>query len=99
MLHVLLTTQRSLLPASHWGNPLGHWKLVMFPKLFRRLADYFAETEGGLAAINEWVRNSDKRDDKLIFATRAVGNLHDVYEVKSNRILLRIQPKDVDVIE
>ncbi len=74
-------------------------KLVMFPKLFRCLAEYTLETGGSLSAFDAWVRDDLHRDDPLILPGGEVGNLHDVYQVRARRIRLCVQPEDVVVLE
>jgi hypothetical protein len=74
-------------------------RLVAMPKLFRRLANYFAETEGALDGFDAWVRAESKRDDPLILPSGERGNLHDLYRVRNGRIALIIDPADVTVLE
>lgn len=74
-------------------------KLVMFPKLFRRLAAYFVETQGSLAGFEAWVRADPQRDDRLLLPSGEVGNLHDAFVVKSGRLKLTLNPEDITVLE
>jgi endonuclease YncB( thermonuclease family) len=72
--------------------------LVMWPKLFRRLATYFAEGQVGLAGFDAWIRADQvqvSRDDRLRLPNGETGNLHDTYAVVGNRLQLRFQPEDL----
>lgn len=63
-------------------------KLVMWPKLFRRLAAYFAEGHVGLGGFDAWVRD-DKlhRDDALRLPDGEQDNMHDTYQISGDRLL------------
>ncbi len=74
-------------------------KLVMLPKLFRRLADFFVQTDGKLAGFDAWVRQTPRRDDKIWLPTGEVGNLHDCYVVKAGKLSLVFEPEDLQVAE
>jgi hypothetical protein len=73
--------------------------LVMLPKLFRRLAQYFVETEGKLADFDAWVRAEAQRDDRLLLPSGEIGNLHDLYRIANKRLGLRHAPEDVVVLQ
>jgi len=64
-------------------------ELVMWPKLFRRLAAYFAAGHAGLGAFDDWIR-ADKtdRDDSLRLPDGEAGNIHDIYDVQGDSLKL-----------
>ena len=71
-------------------------RLVMWPKLFRRLLAYFAEGHAGLTRFDEWVRADPiGRDDTLRLPDGEKGNIHDTYVVNANALQLRFNPEDV----
>lgn len=74
-------------------------RLVMLPKLFRRLATYFAQTEGALEGFDAWVRADPQRDDRLLLPSGEPGHLHDLYEVRAGKLGLRFQPEDALFLE
>ncbi len=75
-------------------------KLVLLPKLFRRLADFFVITGDSLRDFDAWVREDPKRDDRMILPSSEVGNLHDLYEVVGGkRLKLQFNPEDMQVLE
>jgi hypothetical protein len=68
-------------------------ELVMWPKLFRRLADYFAAGNVGLGAFDDWVRNDPvHRDDALRLPDGEAGNMHDTYDIQGNTLKLKFDP-------
>jgi endonuclease YncB( thermonuclease family) len=71
-------------------------ELVMWPKLFRRLAVYFREGHNGLGGFDGWMRE-DKvgRDDSLRLPDGEAGNMHDTYTVTGNRLQLNFRPEDL----
>jgi hypothetical protein len=71
-------------------------RLVMWPKLFRRLAAYFREGNTGLAAFDAWVRD-DKvdRDDSLRLPDGEAGNMHDTYTITGDSMQLTFRPEDL----
>jgi endonuclease YncB( thermonuclease family) len=75
-------------------------KLVLWPKLFRRLADYFLAGNQGLAKFDAWLRDPQgKRDDALWIASLAeFGNLHDVIKIAGNKITMKYWPEDLIII-
>jgi endonuclease YncB( thermonuclease family) len=81
------------------ANLVALEKLVMFPKLFRRLADFFFTTGDSLSEFDEWVREEAKRDDQLILPSGEVGNLHDVYTIENGRLQLNFNPEDIQVLK
>jgi hypothetical protein len=74
-------------------------KLVLLPKLFRRLADFFVITEESLSEFDSWIREDKNRDDAILLPSGEAGNLHDLYEVDGDRLQLRFNPEDMQVLE
>jgi len=71
-------------------------KMVIFPKLYRRLVKYFEDGHTGLASFDVWIRaNGTDRDDKALLPTQEFGNLHDLYEVEGGSIKLQYEPEDL----
>lgn len=71
-------------------------KLVMWPKLFRRLAAYFREGHEGLTGFDKWVRDDKvRRDDSLRLPDGEAGNMHDTYTISRNRLQLNVRPEDL----
>jgi len=68
-------------------------KLVMWPKLFRRLGAYFAAGYAGLGAFDDWIReDSVDRDDSVRLPDGELGNMHDIYEIDGDRLALNYDP-------
>lgn len=74
-------------------------QLVMWPKLFRRLAAYFPSNTG-LAGFDTWMRADPRnRDDRLILPNRELGNMHDILSVTAgDNIQLKYLPEDVVIV-
>ena len=74
-------------------------QLVMWPKLFRRLAAYFPSNTG-LAGFDAWMRADQRnRDDRLILPNRELGNMHDILFVTAgDNIQLKYLPEDVVIV-
>jgi hypothetical protein len=69
--------------------------LVMWPKLFRRLAVYFIEGNAGLTGFDDWIRADPiHRDDTLRLPDGEKGNMHDTYAVNGNTLTLRYDPEE-----
>jgi hypothetical protein len=70
--------------------------LVMWPKLFRRLAAYFGEGNVGLAGFDAWVRADPvSRDDTLRLPDGELGNMHDTYSIAGDKLRLHFRPEDL----
>ena len=70
--------------------------LVMWPKLFRRLASYFAEGNVGLADFDSWIRQDRvKRDDTLRLPNGERSNMHDTYHIVGNDLSLLYNQEDL----
>lgn len=70
--------------------------LVMWPKLFRRLAAYYSQGANGLAGFDDWMRQDPVgRDDTLRLPDGEQGNMHDTYEVTNNDLKILFEPEDL----
>jgi endonuclease YncB( thermonuclease family) len=70
--------------------------LVMWPKLFRRLAAYFSQGHAGLAEFDGWIRDDPVgRDDSLRLPNGEKANMHDAYSVTGNSLKLNFNPEDL----
>jgi endonuclease YncB( thermonuclease family) len=74
-------------------------ELVIFPKLYRRLVDYFTDDHTDLAAFDTWIRAQPDRDDPAQLPTGERGNLHDLYQLDDTGISLRLLPEDLIFLE
>lgn len=73
--------------------------LVIWPKLFRRLARYFAGGFTSLDQFDTWLRADPKdRDDALILPDRELGNMHDVVTAIGNQIEMVYEPEDLIIL-
>ena len=72
--------------------------MVIFPKLYRRLIDYFAHEHTDLAAFDTWLRPAE-RDDPAQLPTGERGHLHDLDQVDEKGISLRLLPEQVIFLE
>lgn len=71
-------------------------RLVMWPKLFRRLVAYFAEGNKGLGQFDRWLRQDPvHRDDSLRLPNGEKGNMHDACIINGNSLQLRYNPEDL----
>jgi endonuclease YncB( thermonuclease family) len=74
--------------------------LVLFPKLFRRLASYFSAGNTGLSGFLSWLRADPvDRDDRLLLPTPEIGNLHDILEVRGNEIRMTLEPEEFVILD
>jgi hypothetical protein len=68
--------------------------LIMWPKLFRRLAAYFSEGHAGLDQFDGWMRQDPiHRDDSLRLPDGEKGNMHDAYVINGNSLKLQFNPE------
>ncbi len=73
--------------------------LVIWPKLFRRLAAFYQEGFTSLANFDAWLRADPvNRDDRLILPNRSLGNMHDMLVIDGNQLRLAYQPEDVVIV-
>jgi endonuclease YncB( thermonuclease family) len=89
--HENLTTSASV----HPHNMTDLAKLVMFPKLYRRLVTYFKAGNADLAGFDSWIRVDPKRDDAALLPTGEMGNLHDLYKIGGDEIMLNYNPEEL----
>jgi len=99
--------QRGLWPfdtanAAYWQNIANVQTLqtlVLWPKLFRRLAKYFAAGHSGLGGFDAWLREDPRdRDDRILLPTGEVGNMHDVLETDGNWIHMNYWPEEIVIL-
>ncbi|MDQ3186703.1 MAG: thermonuclease family protein [Pseudomonadota bacterium] len=70
--------------------------LVLWPKLFRRLATYFSEGNSGLAQFDTWVRKDPiHRDDALRLPDGEKGNMHNTYIISGDSLKLQFNPEEL----
>lgn len=75
-------------------------RLVILPKLFRRLANYFASGERGLSNFDRWLRaDPETRDDALLLPEQQTGHLHDIVRVEGNTLRLTVLPEDFVILD
>lgn len=74
-------------------------ELVIWPKLFRRLAAYFQEGHSDLTALDNWLRQDPRnRDDRILLSNLELGNMHDLIIENGRRIKLAYEPEDVVIV-
>ena len=70
--------------------------LVMWPKLFRRLSNYFREGNAGLGQFDSWIRDDRiRRDDTLRLPNGEAGNMHDTFCVDGDNLRLEFRPEEL----
>ncbi|MEU1515678.1 hypothetical protein ABZ490_26595 [Streptomyces sp. NPDC005811] len=71
-------------------------RLVMWPKLFRRIVPYLAAGATDFNGFDAWLRSDPvHRDDPLFLLDRGeYGNLHDVIDAAGQDIQLTVWPED-----
>lgn len=73
--------------------------LVIWPKLFRRLARFFAQGNQQLSGFETWLRADPvNRDDRLILPNMELGNMHDLIEVEGNELRMLHPPEAVIIL-
>lgn len=73
---------------------------VIFPKLFRRLTDYFATGATRLAGFDAWLRAvPGERDDQIVFPPLQFGHLHDLVRIEGDSLRLTRQPEEFVIID
>lgn len=74
-------------------------QVVIWPKLFRRLAPYFTQGHTGFAALDAWLRADPRnRDDRLLLPHLELGNMHDMIVEEGTHIRLAYAPEDVVIV-
>jgi len=72
-------------------------KLVLWPKLFRRIVPYLAAGHTTFDAFDSWLRGDPvNRDDRLVLLSDPVesGNLHDIVNAGRQQVQLTRWPED-----
>jgi endonuclease YncB( thermonuclease family) len=73
--------------------------LALWPKLFRRLAAFFADGKTSLAELDAWLRlDPVNRDDRLWLPNRELGNMHDLIIVEGQTLRMSQLPEDVVIV-
>ncbi|PSB13428.1 hypothetical protein C7B61_18940 [filamentous cyanobacterium CCP1] len=73
--------------------------LVIWPKLFRRLASYFAGGNTHLSNFDTWLRADPKdRDDRILLPNQELGNMHDLIRVEGDRLWMRYPPEEIIIL-
>jgi hypothetical protein len=74
-------------------------KVVMFPKLFRRLVSFFKSGKKDIKKFEKWLREDEDRDDKLWIISKAeFANMHDVIDVTGKTIKMLFAPDDLIIV-
>lgn len=74
-------------------------QMVIWPKLFRRLAPYFTQGYTDFAALDAWLRADPRnRDDRLLLPQLELGNMHDMIVEEGTHIRLAYAPEDVVIV-
>ena len=74
-------------------------QMVMWPKLFRRLASFFSSGGSNLSEFIDWMREDIiKRDDRLQLPNGELGNLHDLIEINGENIKMQYNSEEVIVL-
>ena len=85
--------------AAHIGDLGALQSLVMWPKLFRRLAPYLQEGHADFSLLDGWLRADPRnRDDRLLLPNRELGNMHDMIVEDGDSISLAWEPEDVVIV-
>lgn len=73
--------------------------LVVWPKLFRRLASFYADGETNLTRFEAWLQEDPRdRNDRLLLPGMQLGNMHDVIDVQGNQVKLVHRPEDIVIV-
>lgn len=90
-----VTTEQS----AEISGPNELQELVIWPKLFRRLAAFYQDGYTDLAGLDAWLRVDPRdRDDRLLLPNRELGNMHDLIVVQGSRISLAHRPEDIVMV-
>lgn len=81
-------------------TPANYQDLVIWPKLFRRLHDYFRDEFDDLSGFDTWLRADPKdRDDRMLIPSDYDAHFHNIVEVLSpTEMRLLVDPKDVIIL-
>ncbi len=74
-------------------------QLVIWPKLFRRLAPYFVQGHTNFDGLDAWLRADPRnRDDRLLLPTLELGNMHDLIVEDGEQIRLAYNTEDIVIV-
>ena len=74
-------------------------QLVIWPKLFRRLAPYFVQGNTNFDGLDAWLRADPRnRDDRLLLPTLELGNMHDLIVEDGEQIRLAHNVEDIVIV-
>ncbi len=74
-------------------------QLVVWPKLFRRLARYFGAGHLGLGGFDAWLRADPiDRDDRVLLPDGDFGHMHDLIDVIGDRIKMIHRTEDIVIL-
>jgi hypothetical protein len=73
--------------------------VVLFPKLFRRLVEYFELGHDGLLGFATWLRSTAHRDDLLILPNQEIGHFHQLIEIEHGTLRMTRNTEDFVVIK
>lgn len=74
-------------------------ELVMWPKLFRRMARYFSGGFTGLSGFDSWLRaDPTDRDDRVQLPDGELGNMHDLLDIDGNWITMKYWPEEIVIL-
>jgi hypothetical protein len=68
---------------------------TVYPKLFRRLSDYFREGNTGLADLPDWMEQQGENDEVWILSTMSRTHFDNVINIQPAAIALKHQPTDL----
>lgn len=74
-------------------------QLVIWPKLFRRLASYFSAGNISLANFDAWLRADVRdRDDPVLLPNRELGNMHDLIAIDGEQLTMVHLSEDIIIL-
>lgn len=74
--------------------------MIMWPKLFRRLASFFSSESSNLSEFIGWLRaDIINRDDHMQLPNGELGNLHDLIAVDGDSLRMQYNSEDVIVLQ
>ena len=80
-------------------GPENLQKLVIWPKLFRRLAAFFQDGQTNPAVLDSWLRADPRdRDDRILLPTMELGNMHDLIAINGDYLQLNYLPEDIVIV-
>lgn len=72
---------------------------ILFPKLFRRLVEYFELGHDGLEGFETWLCANPHRNELLILPNQEIGHLHQVLQVEGGALRMTRNTEDFVVIK